>query len=762
MLLALACGTLEGAQALHVYLALYLLTALCSFGVLLALQGVRGGRPRMLSDLAQLGGANPALAFTLAIALFSMAGIPPLAGFLGKWAVFGAALGAQYYGLALVGVLTSVVSCFYYLRLVKVLYFEPTPRWVSYHRPPWAAALVLGLALGGLLGAVLYPSPIFMGAHRAALALRPEGGGPSAQAPGGGWATSPPPRSGAPPPVEGHEEEEPHHVHEVPVPGRRFESHVVGGTEVSAHQAKPADGEEKGAHDHVEAVKPRGQVEGRPVDAIGDGEGRLGVLHALQRREEHGETHGAGEGEARLASLPREQGMVRPGHGRPRGQQQHGVEKGHAPGIQCLDAFGRPHGAQLDGGGQAGVEEAPEEGGEEHHLGHDEEHHAILQATLYRLGVMSLVGGFAHHVAPPDVHGVHQHGGSQGEGSPAPAIGVHVHHAPQGRGQGCQGGEEGPRAGVHQVEGVFLQGGAHDAVPFFLKGVSRRGKRRDRAPFPVGASAAIERLSPLGQVLRSLSLFQLVGDPLHVVRQGHRFHHDRHEAVVHPADLAALAVEHALTLQEERHLVETSRHGVALHAQRRDRPAVEHVRGRQQQAHGRFVPLVVVAVLVGPVPLVSDGLHGDARIHHLVQGVEQGEGGKGDHQEHEAGHHGPHHLDGGAVEHLVRLRIAGLVKVPQGAGEHPKHKPHDGQKEEEDVVVQVREALHHRGRGVLKAHLPGLGRIGTGHGQQVAQERESHGNSLFPGAPPAEGAAVPSPGWVRTNGDAVNSRTLYR
>eukprot|EP00894_Picocystis_sp_ML_P003382 jgi/Pico_ML_1/53899/g4367.t1 len=118
-----------------------------------------------------VGGANPALAFTLAIALFSMAGIPPLAGFLGKWAVFGAALGAQYYGLALVGVLTSVVSCFYYLRLVKVLYFEPTPRWVSYHRPPWAAALVLGLALGGLLGAVLYPSPIFMGAHRAALAL---------------------------------------------------------------------------------------------------------------------------------------------------------------------------------------------------------------------------------------------------------------------------------------------------------------------------------------------------------------------------------------------------------------------------------------------------------------------------------------------------------------------------------------------------------------------------------------------------------------
>nr|YP_009646645.1 NADH dehydrogenase subunit 2 [Picocystis salinarum]QBX98525.1 NADH dehydrogenase subunit 2 [Picocystis salinarum] len=171
MLLALACGTLEGAQALHLYLAFYLCTALCSFGVLLALQGVGGGRPRMLSDLAQLGVANPALAFTLAVALFSMAGIPPLAGFLGKWAVFGAALGAQYYGLAVVGVLTSVVSCFYYLRLVQVLYFEPTTRWVSYHRPPWSAALVLGLALGALLGAVLYPSPIFMGAHRAALAL---------------------------------------------------------------------------------------------------------------------------------------------------------------------------------------------------------------------------------------------------------------------------------------------------------------------------------------------------------------------------------------------------------------------------------------------------------------------------------------------------------------------------------------------------------------------------------------------------------------
>lgn len=171
MLLALACGSLEGTQALLVYLAVYLLTTLCSFGVLLALQGVRGGRPRMLSDLAQLGVSNPLLALTLAVVLFSMAGIPPLAGFLSKWAVFGAALSMQYYSLAVIGVLTSVVSCFYYIRLIKVMYFESAPRWVSYHRPSWGMSLVLGTGFWILLGLVTYPSPLFLGAHRAALAL---------------------------------------------------------------------------------------------------------------------------------------------------------------------------------------------------------------------------------------------------------------------------------------------------------------------------------------------------------------------------------------------------------------------------------------------------------------------------------------------------------------------------------------------------------------------------------------------------------------
>ncbi|MEO1227186.1 MAG: proton-conducting transporter membrane subunit, partial [Pseudomonadota bacterium] len=77
-----------------------------------------------IRDLAGLSKTNPMMALVLAIFMFSMAGIPPLAGFFGKLFVFQAALEAELYTLAVIGVLTSVVAAFYYLRIIKLMYFD--------------------------------------------------------------------------------------------------------------------------------------------------------------------------------------------------------------------------------------------------------------------------------------------------------------------------------------------------------------------------------------------------------------------------------------------------------------------------------------------------------------------------------------------------------------------------------------------------------------------------------------------------------------
>ena len=81
-----------------------------------------------IADLAGLSRTNPMMALALAIFMFSMAGIPPLAGFFGKLYIFLAAVEAGLYTLAIIGVLSSVVAAFYYLRIVKVMYFDQASR----------------------------------------------------------------------------------------------------------------------------------------------------------------------------------------------------------------------------------------------------------------------------------------------------------------------------------------------------------------------------------------------------------------------------------------------------------------------------------------------------------------------------------------------------------------------------------------------------------------------------------------------------------
>ncbi len=126
-LLGLAAGTPQGIASVLVYMTIYLVTNAGVFACILAMKR-EGEYVETISDLAGLARTQPKFAFAMAAFMFSLAGIPPLAGFLAKFYVFMAAINAHLYALALLGVIASVVGAFYYLRIVKIMYMDaPAP-----------------------------------------------------------------------------------------------------------------------------------------------------------------------------------------------------------------------------------------------------------------------------------------------------------------------------------------------------------------------------------------------------------------------------------------------------------------------------------------------------------------------------------------------------------------------------------------------------------------------------------------------------------
>jgi NADH-quinone oxidoreductase subunit N len=122
-----------------------------------------------ISDLSGLSRTNPPLAFFLAMLLFSLAGIPPLAGFFAKYYVFLGAIKAGLYGLAVIGVLSSVVGAYYYLLVIKTMYFdEPAKGFV-----PMPGELKAVLGVTGMFNLLyfLYPAPLVVAAGIAAKSL---------------------------------------------------------------------------------------------------------------------------------------------------------------------------------------------------------------------------------------------------------------------------------------------------------------------------------------------------------------------------------------------------------------------------------------------------------------------------------------------------------------------------------------------------------------------------------------------------------------
>jgi NADH-quinone oxidoreductase subunit N len=168
-LIGLAAGTEQGITAVLVYLAIYLAMNVGAFAVIISMR-VEGKAVETIQDLAGLSRTRPLMAGALLVAMFSMAGIPPLAGFFGKLYVFQAAIEAGFVTLAIIGVLASVVSAFYYLRIVKVMYFDEAGSTMDEPAAgPVTAVMVVSTAFTVLFW--IFPAPIVNAAATAARTL---------------------------------------------------------------------------------------------------------------------------------------------------------------------------------------------------------------------------------------------------------------------------------------------------------------------------------------------------------------------------------------------------------------------------------------------------------------------------------------------------------------------------------------------------------------------------------------------------------------
>jgi NADH-quinone oxidoreductase subunit N len=171
-LIGLASANVTGVKAVMVYAALYMAASIGTFAIVLMMKQ----KERMVEsiyDLAGLAGKQPMLALAMTAMMFSMAGIPPLAGFFGKLFVFQAAIDAELYALAIIGVLTSVIGAFYYLRIIKIMYFDSPVEDGLDITEDGRLKLVLTLASLVILFFIAMPAPLLNAAEAAATILFP-------------------------------------------------------------------------------------------------------------------------------------------------------------------------------------------------------------------------------------------------------------------------------------------------------------------------------------------------------------------------------------------------------------------------------------------------------------------------------------------------------------------------------------------------------------------------------------------------------------
>ena len=168
-MIGLAAGNIDGVGAILVYFTLYTVATAGAFAVLMMMK--RGGQMvENVSDLAGLSRSRPGVAFALSVLMFSMAGIPPFAGFFAKLSIFLAAVHAGLIALAVIGVVISVIACFYYLKVIKVMYFdEPAQAFDGDIAAPIRWTLVFSTFI--TVGFIFLPSPLILLARSAAEGL---------------------------------------------------------------------------------------------------------------------------------------------------------------------------------------------------------------------------------------------------------------------------------------------------------------------------------------------------------------------------------------------------------------------------------------------------------------------------------------------------------------------------------------------------------------------------------------------------------------
>lgn len=154
-LVPLAAGGPDGIQGVLIYMAVYIVMTLGAFACILSMRR-DGGTVEGISELAGLSKTNLGMAFALAMFMFSLAGIPPLAGFFAKWYAFLAAIKGGFYWLAVIGVVASVIGAYYYLRIVKIMFFdEAAPAFLAIRAKEGVVMVVALLLMFGFVAPYL-------------------------------------------------------------------------------------------------------------------------------------------------------------------------------------------------------------------------------------------------------------------------------------------------------------------------------------------------------------------------------------------------------------------------------------------------------------------------------------------------------------------------------------------------------------------------------------------------------------------------------
>ena len=172
LLIGLGTGTVEGVQGLLLYTLIYVIMTLSAWTFVLSSEyHSKEGRAVYFTDLVGLGKSNPLIAITLTCTLLSMAGVPPLAGFFSKMYVFFSAMEGGMYFVAFIGVMASVVGAFYYLRLIKIMYFEKAESFTSFKVMTREQSIILGVTFIFIIFLSLEPTPLLMLTQKMALVL---------------------------------------------------------------------------------------------------------------------------------------------------------------------------------------------------------------------------------------------------------------------------------------------------------------------------------------------------------------------------------------------------------------------------------------------------------------------------------------------------------------------------------------------------------------------------------------------------------------